>query len=145
MQDCYFIKYCNRTESTMDIPKDLKYTKEHEWAKAEGDTALLGITDFAQHSLGDVVFVELPEVGTQLKKGEAFGSVESVKAASDIYSPLSGEVIEINSELEDHPELLNESPYEKGWIIRIRVSDTGESAELMNEAQYAEFVEKEEQ
>jgi glycine cleavage system H protein len=129
----------------MDIPKDLKYTKEHEWAKAEGDTALLGITDFAQHSLGDVVFVELPEVGTQLKKGEAFGSVESVKAASDIYSPLSGEVIEINSELEDHPELLNESPYEKGWIIRIRVSDTGESAELMNEAQYAEFVEKEEQ
>ncbi|HUT66582.1 MAG TPA: glycine cleavage system protein GcvH [Spirochaetota bacterium] len=129
----------------MDIPKDLKYTKEHEWAKEEGDTALLGITDFAQHSLGDVVFVELPEVGTQLKKGEAFGSVESVKAASDIYSPLSGEVIEINSELEDHPELLNESPYEKGWIIKIRVSDSGESAELMNEAKYAEFVEKEEQ
>lgn len=129
----------------MDIPKDLKYTKEHEWAKEEGDTALLGITDFAQHSLGDVVFVELPEVGTQLKKGEAFGSVESVKAASDIYSPLSGEVVEINSELEDHPELLNESPYEKGWIIKIRVSDTGESVELMNEAQYAEFVEKEEQ
>jgi len=145
MQDCYFIKYCNMTESTMDIPKDLKYTKEHEWAKEEGDTALLGITDFAQHSLGDVVFVELPEVGTQLKKGEAFGSVESVKAASDIYSPLSGEVIEINSELEDHPELLNESPYEKGWIIKIRVSDSGESAELMNEAKYAEFVEKEEQ
>ena len=145
MQDCYFIKYCNMTESTMDIPKDLKYTKEHEWAKEEGDTALLGITDFAQHSLGDVVFVELPEVGTQLKKGEAFGSVESVKAASDIYSPLSGEVIEINSELEDHPELLNESPYEKGWIIKIRVSDSGESAELMNEAEYAEFVEKEEQ
>ncbi len=129
----------------MDIPKDLKYTKEHEWAKEEGDTALLGITDFAQHSLGDVVFVELPEVGTQLKKGEAFGSVESVKAASDIYSPLSGEVIEINSELEDHPELLNESPYEKGWIIKIRISDSGESAELMNEAQYVEFVEKEEQ
>jgi len=129
----------------MDIPKELKYTKEHEWAKEEGDTALLGITDFAQHSLGDVVFVELPEVGTQLKKGEAFGSVESVKAASDIYSPLSGEVIEINSELEDHPELLNESPYENGWIIKIRVSDSGESAELMNEAQYAEFVEKEEQ
>jgi len=129
----------------MDIPKDLKYTKEHEWAKEEGDTALLGITDFAQHSLGDVVFVELPEVGTQLKKGEAFGSVESVKAASDIYSPLSGEVIEINSELEDHPELLNESPYEKGWIIKIKISDSGESAELMNEAQYAEFVEKEEQ
>ena len=129
----------------MDIPKDLKYTKEHEWAKEEGDTALLGITDFAQHSLGDVVFVELPEVGTQLKKGEAFGSVESVKAASDIYSPLSGEVIEINSELEDHPELLNESPYEKGWIIKIRVSDSGESTELMNEAEYAEFVEKEEQ
>jgi len=129
----------------MDIPKDLKYTKEHEWAKEEGDTALLGITDFAQHSLGDVVFVELPEVGTRLKKGDVLGSVESVKAASDIYSPLSGEVIEINSELEDHPELLNESPYEKGWIIKIRISGSGESAELMNEAQYAEFVEKEEQ
>ena len=128
----------------MDIPKDLKYTEEHEWAKQEGDTALIGITDYAQHSLGDVVFVELPEVGTQLKKGEAFGSVESVKAASDIYMPLSGEVVEINNELEDHPELLNESPYEKGWIIRISVSDPEESAGLMNGEQYAEFVEKQE-
>ena len=128
----------------MNIPKDLKYTEEHEWAKQEGDTALIGITDYAQHSLGDVVFVELPEVGTQLKKGEAFGSVESVKAASDIYMPLSGEVFEINNELEDHPELLNESPYEKGWIIRISVSDPEESAGLMNGEQYAEFVEKQE-
>ena len=128
----------------MNIPKDLKYTEEHEWAKQEGDTALIGITDYAQHSLGDVVFVELPEVGTQLKKGEAFGSVESVKAASDIYMPLSGEVVEINNELEDHPELLNESPYEKGWIIRISVSDPEESAGLMNGEQYAEFVEKQE-
>lgn len=129
----------------MDFPKDLKYTKEHEWAKVEGDTALVGITDYAQNRLGDVVFIELPEIGTQVKKGEAFGAVESVKAASDIYTPLSGEVVEINSELEDHPELLNQSPYEKGWIIRIKISVTGETDELMSSDQYTEHVAKEEE
>jgi glycine cleavage system H protein len=129
----------------MDIPKSLKYTEEHEWAKVEGDTALVGITDYAQNRLGDVVFVELPEIGTQVKKGEAFGAVESVKAASDIYTPLSGEVVEINGALEDHPELLNQSPYEKGWIIRIRISDTGETDGLMSSDQYTEHVAKEEE
>jgi glycine cleavage system H protein len=129
----------------MDILKELKYTKEHEWTKLEGDTALVGITDYAQNRLGDVVFIELPEVGTVLKKGEAFGAVESVKAASDIFTPLSGEVVEINSGLEDHPELLNQSPYDKGWIIRIKISDTGETDELMSSDQYAEHVAKQEE
>jgi glycine cleavage system H protein len=129
----------------MDILKELKYTKEHEWTKLEGDTALVGITDYAQNRLGDVVFIELPEVGTVLKKGEAFGAVESVKAASDIFTPLSGEVVEINSGLEDHPELLNQSPYDKGWIIRIKISDTGETDELMSSNQYAEHVAKQEE
>ncbi|MBN2323779.1 MAG: glycine cleavage system protein GcvH [Spirochaetes bacterium] len=128
----------------MDIPKEMKYTKEHEWAEIEGDIATFGITDYAQNHLGDVVFVELPEVGSEFKAHEVFSAVESVKAASDIYAPVGGEIIEINSELEGHPELLNRSPYHKGWIVKVRLSDAGEAKELMDAAQYAEFVETEE-
>lgn len=128
----------------MDIPKELKYTKEHEWVKIEGEIATFGITDYAQNHLGDVVFVELPEVGSEFKAGESFSAVESVKAASDIYAPAGGEVIEINGGLEDHPELLNQSPYDKGWIVKIRLSDAGEARKLMDAGQYAEFVETEE-
>jgi len=124
----------------MEIPKDLKYTKEHEWAKIEEDVAIVGITDYAQESLGDVVYVETPEIGADVKKGEELGSIESVKAVSDIFSPVSGEVIEINEELSDHPEYINQSPYEKGWIVKIRMSTPEEENELMDSSQYEKFV-----
>ncbi len=129
----------------MEFPKKLRYTKEHEWVLLENDTALVGITDYAQQHLGDVVFVELPEIGTELKKGEAFCVVESVKAASDVYAPLSGEVLEINEELEGHPEILNQSPYEKGWIVKIRIVDSTEYDNLMKIEDYEKFIESEEE
>ena len=127
----------------MNIPENLYYTSEHEWARIEGDTAIVGITDYAQQSLGDVVYVELPDVGTELKKGVEFGSIESVKAVSDIFSPVSGEVIEVNEDISDHPEYINQSPYDKGWIIKIKMSNPDEVKELMNSTQYKEMVEKE--
>ena len=127
----------------MNIPENLYYTSEHEWARIEGDTAIVGITDYAQQSLGDVVYVELPDVGTELKKGVEFGSIESVKAVSDIFSPVSGEVIEVNEEISDHPEYINQSPYDKGWIIKVKMSNPDEVKELMNSTQYKELVEKE--
>ncbi len=127
----------------MNIPENLYYTSEHEWARIEGDTAIVGITDYAQQSLGDVVYVELPDVGTELKKGVEFGSIESVKAVSDIFSPVSGEVIEVNEEISDHPEYINQSPYDKGWIIKIKMSNPDEVKELMNSTQYKKLVEKE--
>lgn len=129
----------------MEFPKKLRYTREHEWVLLENDTALVGITDYAQQHLGDVVFVELPEIGTELKKGEAFCVVESVKAASDVYAPLSGEVLDINEELEDHPEILNQSPYEKGWIVKIRVVASTEYDDLMKVEDYEKFTESEEE
>ena len=125
----------------MAYPGNLRYTKQHEWALVLKDTATVGITDYAQKALGDVVFVQLPEIGAALKQGEPLGAVESVKAASDIYAPLSGEVIEINRNLEDHPELLNASPYGEGWIAKIRISDPAESGGLLDSAAYEEFVE----
>jgi len=129
----------------MEIPKKIRYTKEHEWVLLENDTALVGITDYAQQHLGDVVFVELPEIGTGLRKGEVFCVVESVKAASDVYAPMSGEVLEINETLEDHPEILNQSPYEKGWIVKIKVDDGTEYNDLMKAEDYEQFIEKEEE
>jgi glycine cleavage system H protein len=128
----------------MEYPENLRYTRRHEWALIRKDTALVGITDYAQKALGDVVFVQLPEIGTALKKGEPFGAVESVKAASDIYAPMSGEVVEINRSLEDHPELLNRSPYGDGWIVKISVSDPGETADLLDSGAYQELVKAEE-
>jgi len=120
----------------MEFPEELKYTEEHEWVLVEGDLAMIGITDFAQDALGDVVFVELPAVGTEVTTGKAFGVVESVKAVSDVYAPVSGTVEEINEELPDAPEIINTSPYGDGWMIKIRMSDPGELDGLMDVAAY---------
>lgn len=124
----------------MASPADNKYTKDHEWVRLEGDTALVGITDYAQSELGDVVFVDLPEVGTQVKQGETFGVVESVKAASDLFAPVSGEVLEVNSALQDAPELVNQEPYAGGWMLKVRPSDLGELDNIMDAAAYDDHV-----
>lgn len=126
----------------MDFPEELKYTEEHEWVLAEDDIVTVGITDFAQDQLGDVVFVELPEVGDTLEAGATLGVVESVKAVSDVYAPVSGEVVEINEELVDEPETLNNSPYDAGWMVKVKPSDPSALNELMDVAAYQEFVEK---
>ena len=122
-------------------PKELKYSKEHEWVRISGDEAVVGITDYAQEELGDITFVELPQSGAKVQQMEVFATIESVKAASDIFGPLSGEVTEVNGELSDKPEVINESPYEKGWICKIRVSDKSEADKLMSAEEYDEFVE----
>ncbi len=121
-------------------PKDLKYSKEHEWVRLEGDTALVGITDFAQEELGDITFVEVPAVGTKVKQMDVFSTIESVKAASDIFAPISGEVIEVNETLENSPEVINTSPYEKGWICRIRISNADESKNLLSAEEYEDYL-----
>jgi glycine cleavage system H protein len=125
----------------MDFPEDLRYTKEHEWIRVDGEEAVVGITDYAQDELGDITFIELPEAGKKLEKESPFTSIESVKAASDIFAPVSGEVIEVNTGLSDHPELINESPYDKGWIGRIRMADSSELEGLMTAGDYRSFVE----
>ena len=125
------------------IPTDLKYTEEHEWISLEGKLRKIGITDHAQDALGDVVYVELPEVGDKVVKGEAFGSVESVKAASDLFAPVSGTVVEVNEELDDSPELVNKSPYDDGWMIVVEVEDESELEELLTPEEYEEQVEGE--
>lgn len=126
----------------MDFPEELKYTEDHEWILVEDDVATIGITDFAQEQLGDVVFVELPDEGDTLEAGKTFGVVESVKAVSDVYAPVSGEVIEINEALPDEPETLNTSPYEDGWMIKVKLEDGADLDDLMDAASYQEFVEK---
>ena len=120
----------------MNVPDNLKYTKDHEWLKVDGDTALVGITDFAQHELGDIVFIEVETVGETLPKGEAFGTIEAVKTVSDIYMPVGGEVLEFNEELTTKPETVNKDPYTAGWIVKIRISDPSEADALMDAAQY---------
>lgn len=128
------------------IPSNLRYTDSHEWVLDNGDgTATLGITDHAQEALGDVVFVELPEVGRELETGEEFGVIESVKAASDLYSPLTGEVIEINDALEDAPEAINESPYEDGWVVKVQLSDREQLESLLDADAYSRIVEAEQE
>ena len=127
----------------MEFPEELKYTEEHEWVMVEEDLAIIGITDFAQESLGDVVFVELPEEGTEVVAGKAFGVVESVKAVSDIYAPVSGTVEEVNDELPDSPEMINTSPYEDGWMIKIRMTDTMEVDDLMDAEAYQAYIAEE--
>ena len=124
----------------MVSPADCKYTKEHEWVRLTGGAALVGITDYAQSELGDVVFVDLPEAGSQLTQGESFGVVESVKAASDLYAPVSGEVLEPNSALQDAPDLVNQEPYGGGWMLRVRPSDPAELDTLMDAPAYDEYV-----
>lgn len=121
---------------------ELKYSKEHEWVKLEGDRAYIGITDYAQDSLGDIVFVELPEEGEELEAGDVLGAVESVKAASDIYAPISGKVVEVNEELEDAPEMINEEPYE-AWIAVLEISDPSELEDLLSAEEYEKLCEEE--
>lgn len=121
----------------MNIPANLKYTKDHEWLKADGQTAYVGITDFAQHELGDIVFLEVETVGETLGKGEAFGTIEAVKTVSDIYMPVSGEVLEFNEALSSKPEIINKDPYDEGWVVRIRMSDLSELDELLTADQYS--------
>lgn len=125
----------------MSIPKELKYTKEHEWIRDNGDgTATVGITDFAQGELGDIVFVELEEVGFEFDKDESFGTVEAVKTVSELFAPVSGELTEINDKLEDEPELVNDDPYGEGWMIKLKISDTSEMEELMSPEEYEEII-----
>jgi glycine cleavage system H protein len=130
-------------EQKMEFPKELRYSQEHEWVAVEDNIATIGITDYAQEQLGDVVYVELPEVGTQVTKDEAFGVVESVKAVSDVYAPVSGTVTEINVSLPDSPETINEDPYGDAWMIRVDMGDPEEVEDLMTAAQYKKFVEEE--
>ena len=122
-------------------PDDFNYSKDHEWAQIKNDTATIGITEFAQKQLGDVVYVELPAVGTQLEFHQSIGVVESVKAVSDIYSPLSGEVVAVNEELNDSPELINQDPHNNGWIIKIKVKEETETEKLMSATEYEKFLE----
>ncbi len=126
-----------------NTPEDNRYAKSHEYVHVEGDTGVIGITDYAQKELGDVVFVELPQVGSQLEMGEELGSIESVKAVSELFSPVSGEVIEINEALADKPELVNTDPYGDGWMVKVKLSDATEADELMGAEEYEEFVQRE--
>ncbi|HEU4751877.1 MAG TPA: glycine cleavage system protein GcvH [Armatimonadota bacterium] len=120
----------------MNLPSDLKYARTHEWARVEGDEATIGITDFAQHELGDVVYLDLPKVGQSFRAGAPFGTIESVKAVSDLYAPLSGEVVEVNEALLDAPEGVNTSPYESGWLLKLKLSDPSEVNNLLDAAAY---------
>ncbi len=124
----------------MNIPENLLFTKDHEWARIEGTNATIGITDYAQHALGDITFVDVPKLNEKVKQGEFCATVESVKAASDVYAPLSGEVIKINTELASHPEVVNKSPYESGWFAIIKIGDISEKNKLMTSEQYKEYV-----
>ena len=124
----------------MAYPANYRYTNQHEWVDAKGDVATIGITDYAQHELGDVVFVELPKVGAKIKSGESFGTVESVKAVSEIYAPASGEVTEANTKLADAPETINVDPHGLGWLIKVKFSDAKELSGLMDAAAYQKFI-----
>ena len=124
----------------MNVPENLKYSQDHEWIRVEGDVAFIGVTDYAQSNLGDIVFVEVETVGEELDKGEAFGNVEAVKAVEELYMPVSGEVLESNESLEDEPELVNKDPYGDGWMIKIKLADVGELDALLDEAAYKELI-----
>lgn len=124
----------------MNIPSTLKYTKDHEWIRIEGDEAYIGVTDFAQSELGDIVYVEIETEGDEIESGEIFGTVEAVKTVSDLFMPLSGKVLEVNEELESAPETVNEDPYEKGWMIKISISDKSQVDELLSADQYKEVI-----
>ena len=128
----------------MNVPKDLKYTKEHEWIRVEGDEAVVGVTDFAQGELGEIVYVEVETVGEELDKDEVFGTVEAVKTTSDMYMPISGEIIAFNEELdedgEDNPAAINEDPYGSGWIVKIKISDSDELDDLLSAEEYEELI-----
>ncbi len=122
-------------------PKDFYYTRDHEWVRVEGNVAVVGITDFAQKQLGDIVYIELPALGTQLEVHQSIGAIESVKAVSDVFSPVSGEVIEVNEELNNSPEVVNQDPYDKGWIIKIKMKNKEDLNQLMTASDYEKYVE----
>ncbi|MEY9975629.1 glycine cleavage system protein GcvH [Lysinibacillus sp. RC79] len=124
----------------MSTPKDLRYSEEHEWVKVEDGKVRIGISHFAQSELGDIVFVELPQVGDEIKTDDPFGSVESVKTVSELYAPISGTVVEVNADLEDSPEFVNESPYEKAWMVVVEPADASEVEKLMTAEQYEEMI-----
>lgn len=124
----------------MSVPNELKYTKEHEWVKVDGNVATIGITEYAQNELGDIVFVELPEEDDEVSEGDSFGSVESVKTVSELYAPINGKVTEINEELEDSPEFVNESPYDKAWMVKVEVEDESEFDNLLSADDYSELI-----
>ena len=124
----------------MKIPENLRYTKEHEWAKMENDMVLIGITDYAQNELGDIVFVELPKIGDTAESMKPCGSIEAVKSVSDIYAPVSGEIIEINQELESNPQLINQDPYGEGWIVKIKMSNPQEWDQLLSPKDYKDLI-----
>lgn len=125
----------------MNIPENLKYTKDHEWIKVDGDVATVGITDYAQNELGDIVFVEIETEGENLEKEEVFGTVEAVKTVSDIFMPISGEVSEVNPKLEDSPEIVNKDPYGEGWLIKVKIADKSELDDLIDADKYKELIE----
>ena len=127
----------------MAYPPNFRYTKEHEWIRVEGDTGTVGITDHAQHALGDIVYVDLPKPGSRLEALKPFGTVESVKAVSDLFSPAAGEVLEINEQLKDRPELLNEDPHGSGWLLKLRLANQGDLAALLTAEQYTAYVAEE--
>ena len=124
-----------------NIPEDLRYSKDHEWIRVDGDVATIGITDYAQHSLGDVVYIDMPRVGDKFGTHEAFGSVESVKAVSEIFTPVGGEVSEVNDSVNDTPEAVNNDPYNAGWMVKVKMENAGEADALMSAAEYEEYLE----
>lgn len=124
----------------MAVPNELKYSKEHEWVKVEGNVATIGITEYAQSELGDIVFVELPETDDEINEGDTFGSVESVKTVSELYAPISGKVVEVNEELEDSPEFVNEFPYEKAWMVKVEISDESQIEALLTAEKYSKMI-----
>lgn len=126
----------------VEIPEVLKYTKEHEWVRVEDDIVIIGITDYAQDALGEIVYIELPSEGDEITRGEPFGAVESTKSVSDLYAPISGEAVEVNEALLDSPEAINEDPYGEGWMVKVKPYDTSELDDLMDSDEYTEFIEK---
>ena len=126
----------------MNFPEDLKYTKDHEWIRVEGDVAYVGITDYAQSELGEIVYVDITTEGETVAKEEVFGTIEAVKTVSDLFMPASGEVLEVNAELEDAPELVNQEPYGKGWLIKVRVADAAELDSLLSAEEYQQLIAK---
>jgi glycine cleavage system H protein len=123
-----------------NIPENLRYSKDHEWVEVDGDVAIIGITDYAQHSLGDVVYIDMPRVGDKLGPHEAFGSVESVKAVSEIFTPVAGEIVEVNDPLNDSPEDVNKDPYKAGWMVKVKMNNPGDADAMLSAEEYEEFL-----
>ncbi|MBI3005592.1 MAG: glycine cleavage system protein GcvH [Ignavibacteriales bacterium] len=126
----------------MNFPQNIKYTKDHEWIRVDAEFGWIGITDYAQSELGDIVFVELPKIGTGIEQGKAFGTIEAVKAVSDLYAPVNGEVVELNKEVQDSPEVVNKEPYERGWMLKIRIENPSQLSGLLDVESYKKLVAK---